>query len=113
MRKGLVINKSCILARAPGGQMRGATTQAMRGHRRGAATKQMPARRRAPSGCGPQAPCLRCSPLTCNPAWLGRRTRFWSLAPFQRAWGPAAKSNLYLLPGPKEAAGHNRTAGAT
>jgi len=39
------------LARAPGGQMRGAATQATRCHRRGAATKQMPARRRA-SGPG-------------------------------------------------------------
>ena len=52
------------LARAPGGQMQGAATQAMRGHRRGAATKQMPARRRAPSGGGPQARRLRCSLLT-------------------------------------------------
>ena len=52
--KGLVMNKGCILARAPGGQMRGAALQAMRCHRRGAATRQMPARRRAPLGCGPQ-----------------------------------------------------------
>ena len=44
-----------ILAQAPGGQMQGDATQAMRCHRRGAATKQMSARRRAPSGCGPQA----------------------------------------------------------
>jgi len=49
------MNKGCILARAPGGQMQGAATQAMRCHRRGAATQQMPARRRAPMGCGPQA----------------------------------------------------------
>jgi len=41
------------LARAPGGQMRGGATQAMRCHRRGAATKQMPARRRAPFGLRP------------------------------------------------------------
>ena len=101
MRKGLVINKSCILARAPGGQMRGATTQAMRGHRRGAATKQMPARRRAPSDCGPQALWLRCSLPPCNPAWPGLRTQFSSLAPSQGVWGPAAKCSLYLLPGPK------------
>ena len=39
------MNKGPILARAPGGQMRGAATQAMHCHRRGAATKQMPARR--------------------------------------------------------------------
>jgi len=47
------MKKGCILARAPGGQMQGAATQAMRCHRRGAATPQMPARRRAPLGCGP------------------------------------------------------------
>jgi len=46
------------LARAPGGQMQGAPTQAMRPHRRGAATPQMPARRRAPLGCGPQRPLV-------------------------------------------------------
>ena len=51
--KGLSMNNVCTLARAPGGQMRGAATQAMRCHRRGAATKQIPARRRAPLGCGP------------------------------------------------------------
>jgi hypothetical protein len=51
--KGLVMNKGCILARAPGGQMQGAATQAMRCHRRGAATQQMPARRsRLASGPG-------------------------------------------------------------
>ena len=58
------MNNVCILARAPGGQMRGTATQAMWFHRRGAATKQMPARRRAPSGCGPQARWLCCSLLT-------------------------------------------------
>src|SRR5437773_6048669 len=55
------------------------------GHRRGAATKQMPARRRAPSGCGPQARWLCCSLLTYRPGYSS------SLAPRQRAWGPAAK----------------------
>ena len=50
------MNKGCILARAPGGQMRGAATQAMRCHRRGAATKQMSARRRAPLGLRPAGP---------------------------------------------------------
>src|SRR5947209_19512085 len=55
------------------------------GHRRGAATKQMPARRRAPSGCGPQARWLCCSLLTYRPGYSS------SLAPGQRAWGPAAK----------------------
>src|SRR6266571_1810257 len=55
------------------------------GHRRGAATKQMPARRRAPAGCGPQARWLCCSLLTYRPGYSS------SLAPRQRAWGPAAK----------------------
>jgi hypothetical protein len=44
---------------------------AMQCYRRKPATKQMPARHRAPSSCG------------------------------QRAWEPAAKCNLYSLPGPK------------
>jgi hypothetical protein len=92
--KGPPQNNIYTMARAPGGQMQGAATQAMRRHRRGAATKQMPARRRAPSGCGPQARWLRCSLLTYNPVCS-------SLAPCQRAWGPAAKCNLYSLTGPQ------------
>ena len=63
------MNKGCILARAPGGQMRGAATQAMRCHRRGAATKQMLARRRAPLGCGPQAR-WRCCSLACDSFYI-------------------------------------------
>ena len=59
--KGLSMNNVCTLARAPGGQMRGAATQEMQCHRRGTATKQMPPRRRAPSGCGPAAKCKRYS----------------------------------------------------
>src|SRR6266566_9425199 len=56
------------------------------GHRRGAATQPIRAlRRRAPSGCGPQARWLRCSLLTYRPGYSS------SLAPRQRAWGPAAK----------------------
>src|SRR5947209_511390 len=51
------------------------------GHRRGAATKPI----RAPSGCGPQARWLCCSLLTYRPGYSS------SLAPRQRAWGPAAK----------------------
>src|SRR5881275_1157336 len=58
------------------------------GHRRGAATKQMPARRRAPAGCGPQARWLCCSLLTYRPGYSS------SLAPRQRAWGPAAKCEV-------------------
>ncbi|HYK90752.1 MAG TPA: hypothetical protein VE398_18410, partial [Acidobacteriota bacterium] len=54
-------------------------------YRRGAATKQMPARRRAPSGRGPQARWLCCSLLTYHPGYSSL------LAPFQRAWGPAAE----------------------
>ena len=46
--KGLPRNNRSALARAPGGQMQGAATQAMWCHRRGEATQQMPARRRAP-----------------------------------------------------------------
>src|SRR5213080_2103721 len=56
------------------------------GHRRGAATKPIRAlRRRAPSGCGPQARWLCCSLLTYHTGYSS------SLAPRQRAWGPAAK----------------------
>ncbi len=58
------------------------------GHRRGAATKQMPARRRAPGGCGPQARWFCCSLLTYRPGYSS------SLAPRQRAWGPAAKCEI-------------------
>jgi len=65
-------------------------------HRRGAATKQMPARRRAPAGCGSEARWRFCSLLTCDPAWLGLRTQFSSLAPSQRAWEPAAKCQVIL-----------------
>src|SRR5436305_7043029 len=54
------------------------------GHRRGAATKPIRAlRRRAPAG--PQARWLCCSLLTYHPGYCS------SLAPRQRAWGPAAK----------------------
>src|SRR5206468_12461293 len=56
--------------------------------RRGLATKQMPARRRAPAGCGPQARWLCCSLLTYRPGYSS------SLAPRQRAWGPAAKCEV-------------------
>ena len=44
------MNNIYILVLAPGGQMRGAATQAMQGHRRGAPTLQMPTRRRNPLG---------------------------------------------------------------
>src|SRR5947208_8810003 len=75
--KGPSENKVCILARAPGGQMQGAATQAMWWHRRGAATPQMPARRRAPPGCGPQARWLCCSVLTYRSGYA-RRSRLAS-----------------------------------
>ncbi len=60
-------------------------------HRRGAATKQMPARRRGPLAVllAPYIPHRVCS----------------SLAPCQRAWGPAAKCTPYFLTGPKCAKG--------
>ena len=60
----------------------------------------MPGRRRAPSGWGPQARWLHCSLLTYYPAWLGLRTQFSSLAPYQRAWGPAAKWTCYYVTDP-------------
>ena len=91
--KGLSRNNRSTLARAPGGQMQGGATQAMRCHCRGAPTQQMPARRRTPSGCGPQARWLRCSRLTYNPVCS-------SLAPCQRAWGPAAKWACYYVTDP-------------
>jgi hypothetical protein len=72
------MNKGCILARAQGGQMQGAATQAMRCHRRGAATQQMPARRRAPSGGGPQARWQRCSLLALHTTRYARRSRLAS-----------------------------------
>ena len=54
--------KNKFLARAPGGQMPGAATQAMRSHRRGTATPQMPAAapRRA---AGSQAGNFLCCPF--------------------------------------------------
>src|SRR6266581_5994856 len=87
--KGPSENKVCILARAPGGQMQGAATQAMWWHRRGAATPQMPARRRAPPGCGPQARWLCCSLLTYRSGYA-RRSRLAS--------GPGGQQqNVHLI----------------
>ena len=43
---------------------------------------------RAPSGCGPQARWLCCSLLTYRAGYAS------SLAPRQRAWGPAAECEL-------------------
>src|SRR6266487_3842666 len=87
--KGSSENKVCILARAPGGQMQGAATQAMWWHRRGAATPQMPARRRAPPGCGPQARWLCCSLLTYRSGYA-RRSRLAS--------GPGGQQqNVHLI----------------
>ena len=87
--KGPSENKVCILARAPGGQMQGAATQAMWWYRRGAATPQMPARRRAPPGCGPQARWLCCSLLT-YPSGYARRSRLAS--------GPGGQQqNVHLI----------------
>src|SRR6266700_5108219 len=87
--KGPSENKVCILARAPGGQMQGAATQAMWGQRRGAATPQMPARRRAPPGCRPQARWLCCSLLTYRSGYA-RRSRLAS--------GPGGQQqNVHLI----------------
>src|SRR6266702_20515 len=54
----------------------------------GASAGRGDARRRAPSGCGPQARWLCCSLLTYRPGYSS------SLAPRQRAWGPAAKCEV-------------------
>src|SRR5436309_11213583 len=63
------------------------------GHRRGAATKPIRAlRRRAPPGCGPQAFLL--APHI-PPGYSS------SLAPRQRAQGPAAKCPYYFVTAPK------------
>src|SRR5437867_9895032 len=87
--KGRSENKVCILARAPGGQMQGAATQAMWWHRRGGARPQMPARRRAPPGCGPQARWLCCSLLTYRSGYA-RRSRLAS--------GPGGQQqNVHLI----------------
>ena len=91
--KGLSRNNRPTLARAPGGQMQGGATQAMRGHRRGAPTQQMPTRRRAPPGCGPLAALLAPYIL---PGML--------VAPALPAGlGAAAKCTCYSLTGPKRA----------
>src|SRR5947208_12434141 len=52
----------------------------------------MPARRRAPPACGPQAVLLA--------PYIPQRVCS-SLAPCQRAWGPAAKCKCYSGTGPK------------
>src|SRR5438093_9553418 len=91
--KGPSENKVCILARAPGGQMQGAATQAMWWHRRGAATPQMPARRRAlraaarrPAGC--VARSLHTAAVAAGmlvaralPAGLGASSKMYTLFP--------------------------------
>ncbi len=97
--EGLSLNNVCALARAPGGQMQDAATQAMRCHRRGAATQQVPARRRAPLGCGPQAHWRCCLLLAYYPVWLSP-AQFSMLVPSRRAWGSAAKCKRYSLTGP-------------
>src|SRR6266480_4276685 len=82
------------LARAPGGQMRGAATKAMSDI----------VEERQQSRCPPAAAPLRaaarrpvglcCSLLTYRPGYCS------SLAPRQRAWGPAAKCSYYFLTDP-------------
>ena len=84
-----------ILARAPGGQMQGAATQAMQGHRRGAATNQMPARRSAPPGYGPARSLAALLTPCMHPGMLVARALPASL-------GAAAKCKRYSLTGPKQ-----------
>src|SRR5206468_7506241 len=74
-----------ILARAPGGQMRGAATKSMSDIVEERQQRRYAPFAAAPSGCGPQARWHCCSLLTYRPGYSS------SLAPRQRAWGPAAK----------------------
>ena len=88
------MNNVCTLARAPGGQMRGAATQAM---------SVCIVEERQRSRCPPAAAPLRAAAR--RPAGFVARslhtTRVCSsLAPRQRAWGPAAKCKRYSLTGP-------------
>src|SRR5438552_14595515 len=98
LAKGPSGNKVCILARAPGGQMRGAATQAM---------PVCIVEERQQSRCPPAAAPLRAAAR--RPAGGVARSLHTapahrvcsSLAPCQRAWGPAAKCTPYFLTGPK------------
>ena len=85
----------CILARAPGGQMRGAATQAMPvcivEERQQSRYAPLPPR---PSGLRPAGPLA----VLLAP-YIPHRVCS-SLAPCQRAWGPAAKCTPYFLTGP-------------
>ena len=84
----------CILARAPGGQMRGAATQAMP-----VCIVEERQRRRCPP---PRPSGLRpAGPLAVLLAPYIPQRVCSSLAPCQRAWEPAAKCTPYFLTGPK------------
>src|SRR5881396_3901168 len=89
------------LARAPGGQMRGAATKSMsdiaeeRQQRRYAPFAAAPLRAAAHRAAGRSSRWLCCSLLTYRPGYCS------SLAPRQRAWGPAAKCSYYFFTDPK------------
>lgn len=89
------MNNVCILARAMGGQMQSAATQAMRCHRRGAATPQMPAVAplraavRRPAGFGARS---------LHAVWHARRSRLAGGRGDQQE-----HAKRYSLTGPKEA----------
>src|SRR5436305_2583756 len=93
--KGPSGNKVCILARAPGGQMRGAATQAMPvcivEERQQSRYAPLPPR---PSGLRPAGPLA----VLLAP-YIPHRVCS-SLAPCQRSWVPAAKCTPYYLTGP-------------
>src|SRR6266508_6113714 len=91
------------LARAPGGQMRGAATKAMsdiaeeRQQRRYAPFAAAPLRAAAHRAAGRSSRWLCCSLLTYRAGYCS------SLAPRQRAWGPAAKCPYYFFTDPRRA----------
>src|SRR5919106_1855785 len=97
------------LARAPGGQMRGAATQSMsdiveeRQQSRYAPFAAAPLRAAAHRAAGRSSRWRCCSLLTYRPGYSS------SLAPRQQAWGPAAKCPYYFLTDPN-AEGDERAA---
>src|SRR5919108_3186692 len=98
MYLGLAQKQIHILARAPGGQMRGAATQAMPGcivEERQADTRPSPPR---PSGLRPAGPPALAHGHMGDYRWRSRpayRPGYSSsLGPRQRAWGPAAKCEV-------------------
>jgi len=92
------MNNVCTLARAPGGQMRGAAKQAMRGHSRGAATTRMPfwlpAPRPADKARATRIPAV-CKERATQPAGLGAGSKVHRLFFDRPLW--LAHSHLQQL----------------